>query len=55
MSRYTVYQGKFLCKICKEEVSSMRVYPDTGDATWMCNKKHISKIHLYKVGYKKRK
>jgi len=55
MSRYTVYQGEFLCQVCKEKVKQIRVYPDTGDATWMCFNKHISKVQLYKVGYKKRK
>jgi len=55
MSKYTSYTGKFLCKVCKEEVGSIRVYPETGESTWMCSKKHISKSQLYKVGYKKRK
>ena len=33
----------------------MRVYPNTGEATWLCLNKHVSKVQLYKVGYKKKK
>jgi hypothetical protein len=55
MSNYTVYQGKFFCKLCKEETKIIRVYPNTGQATWMCSKKHISKCQLYNVGYKKKR
>lgn len=52
---FTTYEGKFLCKTCKKEVLSIRVYADTGVGTWMCQDKHISKAEIYKVGYKKRK
>jgi hypothetical protein len=55
MHSYTTYPGKFLCKECKIEVKSMRVYPNTGEATWLCLNKHVSKVQLYKVGYKKKK
>lgn len=53
MSRYTVYEGKFLCKTCKKEVKTIRVYTETGMASWMCSEKHLSEVQLYKVGYKK--
>jgi hypothetical protein len=54
-NKFTTYPGKFPCKTCKEEVSIMRFYKDTGMASWMCSSKHISKIQLCQVGYKKKK
>jgi hypothetical protein len=53
MANYSIYPGKFLCKTCKKEVKTMRVYLDTGMASWMCNEKHLSEIMLFKKGYKK--
>jgi hypothetical protein len=52
---FTVYKGKFPCKTCKKEVFSIRVYSDTGMASWMCPEKHLSKVELFHVGYKKKK
>ena len=52
---FTVYPGKFLCKTCKEEVLNMRLYRETGIATWMCTQKHLSRVQLFFVGYKKKK
>lgn len=43
---FQTYPGKFLCKRCSEEVSSLRLWTDTGDATWQCSKKHVSKVNL---------
>jgi hypothetical protein len=53
MANYSIYPGKFLCKTCKKEVKTMRVYLDTGMASWMCHEKHLSEIMLFKKGYKK--
>ena len=53
MSRYTIYEGRFPCKTCKEEVKTIRLYADTGMSSWMCSKKHLSETQLFKVGYKK--
>ncbi len=53
MGKYTIFQGKFPCKTCKEEVKTMRVYMETGLSSWMCSKKHLSEVQLFKVGYKK--
>jgi hypothetical protein len=53
MANYSIYPGKFLCKTCKKEVKTMRVYLDTGMASWMCPEKHLSEIMLFKKGYKK--
>jgi hypothetical protein len=53
MANYSIYPGKFLCKTCKKEVKTMRVYVDTGMASWMCSDKHLSEIMLFKKGYKK--
>ena len=55
MSKYTTYPGIFICKVCKVEVKTFRVYSETGQATWMCTNKHLSKCQLYTVGYKKKR
>ena len=31
----------------------MRVYMETGMASWMCSEKHLSEAMLFKKGYKK--
>lgn len=46
MAKYNVYHGKFQCHECKEEVSTLRSYPETKELTWMCSKKHISRVSL---------
>jgi hypothetical protein len=43
---FTVYPGKFPCKKCGVEVTSLRYWAESGDATWMCSEKHISKVNL---------
>jgi hypothetical protein len=50
---FTVFKGIFPCKECKEDVLSLRFWSDSGSATWMCSKKHISKVSL--VPKKKKK
>ncbi len=52
MASYTVYHGKFVCHECKAEVTSLRLYADTKEATWMCKEKHLSKVGF---GKKKKK
>ena len=54
-SKFIVYQGKFLCKTCSKEVSSIRIYTETGMGSWMCTNKHLSEVQVYQVGYKKKK
>lgn len=54
-NKFKIYAGKFICKICKEEVKSIRIYFDTGMGSWMCSQKHISQVQVFQVGYKKRK
>jgi hypothetical protein len=54
-NKFTIYPGKFLCRECKEEVKSMRLWFETGDATWMCSQKHLSKVQLVQVKKKKKK
>jgi hypothetical protein len=48
MANYTVYHGKFLCHVCKVEVGTLRLYPETKEMTWMCKDKHLSKVNLGK-------
>jgi hypothetical protein len=45
-SRFSTYPGKFPCKQCEEEVKSLRLWIETGDATWMCSNKHLSRVQL---------
>lgn len=48
MPKYTVYEGKFICHTCKSEVKTLRLYPETKEATWMCKEKHLSKVSFAK-------
>ncbi len=43
---FTVYPGKWPCKTCEEVVTSLRYWRETGDTTWMCTQKHISRVSL---------
>jgi len=45
-NRYTVYQGKFVCHTCKEEVLSMRHYVNAKQITWLCSQQHLTKVSL---------
>jgi hypothetical protein len=44
--KFKVYAGKFPCKKCNEEVTSLRLWIDSADLTWMCSNKHLSKVPL---------
>lgn len=44
--KFKVYSGKFPCKKCNQEVTSLRLWLDSGDLTWMCEDKHLSKVPL---------
>lgn len=48
MANYTVYNGQFLCHTCKTEVKTLRLYPDTKIATWMCKDKHLTSVSFNK-------
>jgi hypothetical protein len=50
---FKIFEGKFPCKKCGEEVLSLRLWLSSGDATWMCSRKHLSKVGL--IPQKKRK
>jgi hypothetical protein len=39
---------------CGVEVTSLRYWGESGDATWMCPDKHISKVNLLPPKKKKR-
>ena len=47
--KFKVFEGKFPCHTCKEEVLSLRLWIETTDVTWMCSKKHLSKVKLKKT------
>jgi len=44
--KFKIFPGKFACQKCNEEVNSLRLWLDSADVTWMCDKKHISKVSL---------
>jgi hypothetical protein len=48
MASYNIYEGEFLCQVCKVEVKTLRLYAETKEMTWMCKDKHVSKINLGK-------
>lgn len=52
MANFTVYQGTFICHICRVHVKTARLYPETRLLTWMCKDKHLSSV---KFGKQKRK
>jgi hypothetical protein len=46
---FSVYSGKWPCKTCHEEVLTLRLWIESGDATWMCSNKHLSKVNLMPI------
>jgi hypothetical protein len=44
--KFKVFSGEFICKVCKEKVNSLRLWTETANVTWMCSKKHISRVPL---------
>jgi hypothetical protein len=48
-SRFSIYSGKFPCHTCKEEVLSLRLWKQSLELTWMCSKKHLSKVLIKKT------
>ena len=53
-SKFFVVPGIFLCKTCKQEVSSARFWFSSGEISWLCNSKHISTVALIPTKRKKR-
>jgi len=47
--KFKTFEGRFPCHTCKEEVTSLRLWLETSDLTWMCGQKHISKAQLIKT------
>ncbi len=52
MASYTVYHGRFVCHQCRAEVTSLRLYLQTKEATWMCKDKHLSSVKFGKQKWK---
>jgi hypothetical protein len=50
---FKTFEGKFLCKKCSIEVNVLRLWSESGDATWMCDNKHLSRVGL--IPQKKKK
>ena len=53
-TNFKVFTGKFICQKCKLEVTSLRLWTETGDATWMCTSKHVSRVGLIPSKKKKK-
>jgi hypothetical protein len=52
--KFKVFHGTFLCKSCNEEVKTIRLWIETADVTWMCSKKHVTKVSLVQPKKKKK-
>jgi hypothetical protein len=46
MSRYSIYDGKFVCHTCRSEVKTLRMYSEQKRLTWLCDSKHLSEVSL---------
>ena len=46
MAKYNLYNGEFVCHVCKAIVTTLRSYPDEKKLTWMCKDKHLSEVDL---------
>jgi hypothetical protein len=44
--KFKIFSGKFPCKKCNEEVTSLRLWTESADLTWMCSEKHLSRVPL---------
>ena len=44
--KFSIFSGKFPCKTCGEEVTSVRLWKESADLTWMCTSKHLSKVPI---------
>ena len=44
--KFKTFTGKFTCQKCNEVVGTCRLWNETKDVTWMCSKKHISKVGM---------
>jgi len=53
-TNFKVFTGKFICQKCKLDVTSLRLWNETGDATWMCTSKHVSRVGLIPSKKKKK-
>jgi hypothetical protein len=51
---FMVVQGQFICKTCKVECRAARFWYGSGEISWLCSEKHISKVGL-KAEKKKKK
>jgi len=46
VSKYTVFNGIFKCQKCNLAVTSLRMYTEEKELTWMCKDKHLSIVNL---------
>jgi hypothetical protein len=47
-------KGQFICQKCKSDVTAGRFWNESGDVTWMCQSKHISRVELLAKKKKKK-
>ena len=46
MAKYNLYKGQFPCHTCKKVVTTLRLYPDTKELTWVCSDNHLTSVSL---------
>lgn len=46
MARYEIITGKFPCHTCDDVPTSLRMYSETKELTWMCKNKHLTTVSL---------
>ena len=51
VTKFTNYNGEFICQKCREKVYRARFWRDTFDFTWICDCKFVSKVNIYGRGY----
>ena len=44
--KFKTFTGQFICQKCNDIVDVCRLWFETKDVTWMCAKKHISKVSM---------
>lgn len=44
--KFKTFTGQFTCQKCNDVVDVCRLWFETKDVTWMCAKKHISKVNM---------
>jgi len=52
--KFLSVNGQFICQKCKEDINVARFWHESGDVTWMCSSRHMSKVELLAKKKKKK-